>query len=141
MNTYILYALSLSGIYLIYYTVSSILSSRYHARRATKLGCKPAYQRLYKWPFGIDLARDIMAADKAQTVPTFFVDLFEKELGERATWEQNFLGTPNFGTVDPKNIQALLATQFNDFCLGDTRRKNFFPLLGNGIFTSDGKSW
>jgi len=44
-------------------------------------------------------------------------------------------------TVDPKNIQAVLATQFHDFSLGQTRRGNFFPLLGNGIFTNDGKAW
>lgn len=141
MNTYILYALGLAGAYLVYYIISSILASRYHARRAVELGCKPAFQRPYKWPLGIDMAKAVMDADKQQIVPSFFLDLYENECECRATWEQNFLGTPNFATVDPKNIQAMLATQFNDFCLGHTRRNNFFPLLGNGIFTSDGKSW
>jgi hypothetical protein len=141
MNTYILYALGLTGAYLIYYTISSILASRYHARRAAELGCKKPFQRPYKLPLGIDMATEIMAADKAQIVPNWLIDLYEGKLEQHATWEQNFLGTPNFGTADPKNIQAMLATQFNDFSLGKNRRKNFFPLLGNGIFTSDGKSW
>jgi cytochrome P450 len=47
----------------------------------------------------------------------------------------------NIYTCDPKNIQAILATRFQDFELGETRRQSFFPLLGNGIFTADGKEW
>lgn len=39
-------------------------------------------------------------------------------------------------TCDPKNVQAILATQFNDFDLGD--RKEAF---GQGIFASDGRVW
>jgi hypothetical protein len=139
MNTYILYALGLAGVYLVYYTISSILASRYHARRAVELGCKPAFQRPYKWPLGIDMAKEIMDADKQDIVPTYIHTLFENGCQKKPTWEQNFLGKPNFFTADPKNIQAMLATQFNDFCLGHTRRDNFMPLLGNGIFTSDGK--
>jgi hypothetical protein len=51
------------------------------------------------------------------------------------------MGTDMYATVDPKNIQAILATQFNDFSLGPSRRGSFWPLLGNGIFTQDGKPW
>lgn len=38
-------------------------------------------------------------------------------------------------TIDPKNVQAVLSTNFKDFQLGHPRRRAFFPLLGNGIFT------
>ena len=44
-------------------------------------------------------------------------------------------------TIDPKNLQAILSTQFQDFSLGSTRRDNFVPFLGHGIFTEDGKEW
>ncbi|KAI5952224.1 hypothetical protein CANMA_005067 [Candida margitis] len=43
-------------------------------------------------------------------------------------------------TVDPENIKAVLATQFNDFSLG-TRHAHLAPLLGDGIFTLDGNGW
>ena len=43
-------------------------------------------------------------------------------------------------TVDPENIKAVLATQFNDFSLG-IRHAHFAPLLGDGIFTLDGDGW
>ena len=39
----------------------------------------------------------------------------------------------NVLTFDPKNIQAVLATQFKDFCVGAEREKCMGPLLGKGI--------
>ena len=45
-------------------------------------------------------------------------------------------GSPTTFTIDPKNIQAVLATQFKDFGLGDMRNGNFNPLLGHGIVSS-----
>ncbi|TGZ83045.1 cytochrome P450 [Ascodesmis nigricans] len=44
-------------------------------------------------------------------------------------------------TIEPANIQAILATQFQDFELGELRRRQTMRLLGNGIFTADGKAW
>lgn len=54
---------------------------------------------------------------------------------------QTLLGKDGFFTIEPKNIQAILATQFKDFGLGDARNNNFKPLLGRGIFATDGKQW
>ncbi|KAJ5569876.1 uncharacterized protein N7459_009306 [Penicillium hispanicum] len=42
--------------------------------------------------------------------------------------------------MDPRNIEAVLSTQFSDFGLG-LRPPTFDPLLGSGIFTQDGKHW
>lgn len=67
------------------------------------------------------------------------MDRFES-MGDR-THEVHIMGTVGYLTADPKNIQAVLATQFHDFELGKVRHDNFFPLLGNGIFTTDGKAW
>ena len=44
-------------------------------------------------------------------------------------------------TADPENIQAVLATKFNDFDLGPSRKDNFHEMLGNGIFTAEGEAW
>jgi cytochrome P450 len=43
--------------------------------------------------------------------------------------------------MEPKNIQALLATNFKDFVLGERRNKQLGVLLGTSIFTSDGEFW
>ncbi|KAK9362146.1 cytochrome P450 [Lipomyces starkeyi] len=66
-----------------------------------------------------------------------------------AQWYHNEYGT-TFGakvlgemitnTIDPENIKAVLATQFNDFDLG-SRYEAFYPLLGDGIFTLDHQGW
>lgn len=56
------------------------------------------------------------------------------------TFKEKMIGNNLISTIDPANIKALLATQFNDFGLGIHHRQ-FYPLLGDGIFTLDGKGW
>ncbi|KAK6854201.1 cytochrome P450 alkane hydroxylase [Apiospora arundinis] len=50
------------------------------------------------------------------------------------------LGTIIF-TVDPENLKTILATDFQKWDLGPRRRKLLSPLVGVGIFTSDGQAW
>lgn len=57
------------------------------------------------------------------------------------TYEANLLGTRDINTIDPQNIRAILATQFKEFSLGTRRKNAFMPLLGSGIFTTDGDEW
>ena len=57
------------------------------------------------------------------------------------TYSFNSLGATVINTIDPENIQAMLAKQFNDFELGAARKAAFDPLIGHGIFTADGKAW
>lgn len=44
-------------------------------------------------------------------------------------------------TIEPENVKAILSTKFNDFDLGTRREKAFQPLLGYGIFCTDGARW
>lgn len=139
MYSYLSLALGLLATLTVYFAASAFYHNRRHARKARELGCQPPFVRPHRLPFGLDLLRQIIRADKEQVVPQYFLELYHA-LG-KPTWVQNQIGTMFYITTDPKNIQALLATQFNDFEIGPMRRGNFFPLLGNGIFTSDGKSW
>lgn len=50
-------------------------------------------------------------------------------------------GTAEMYTIDPVNIQAILATNFKDFKLGERRIREFKPLLGDSILNADGASW
>ncbi|KHN98863.1 Cytochrome P450 [Metarhizium album ARSEF 1941] len=56
------------------------------------------------------------------------------------TFQQNLLGRRGVNTVDPRNIEAILSTNFNDYSLG-LRAPTFQPVLGSGIFTQDGAAW
>jgi hypothetical protein len=141
MNTYLTAGLGLLGVSVVYFIIASFLSNRYHARKARELGCQPAWERPYRLPLGIDLVKEVMDADKNHIVPNYFLEVYNVKVGKRTTWIQNMLGSYGYITSDPKNVQAILATQFNDFELGESRRGNFFPMLGNGIFTTDGKGW
>jgi len=140
MNSYVRAASLLLVFYILYYFVKSFLSSRYHARRAEELGCEPVPVRPAKLPGGIDFIWRLTKADRRNQVPNELEAIFA-DMGAVFTWKQYVFGTATYNTVDPKNIQALLATQFLDFEIGPLRRGNFFPMLGNGIFTSDGKAW
>jgi hypothetical protein len=141
MNTYLTAGLGLLGVSVVYFIIATFLSNRYHARKARELGCQPAWERPYRLPLAIDLVKEVLDADKNHIVPNYFLEVYNVKVGKRQTWIQNMLGSYGYITSDPKNVQAILATQFNDFELGESRRGNFFPMLGNGIFTTDGKGW
>ncbi|OOQ84751.1 Cytochrome P450 52A13 [Penicillium brasilianum] len=104
------------------------------------MGCKPAFIRPSRLPLGIDLVKRYMDTMEEQILQNDDLVLYE-ELDQRPTWNQNLLGTWHHITSDPKNVQAMLATQFKDFELGPFRRNMFNPVIGKGIFTTDGPDW
>ncbi|PMD14093.1 cytochrome P450 52A12 [Hyaloscypha hepaticicola] len=132
-------ALVASVAYIIYLAVSQFITSRRNAANAQKLGCKePPFQK-NKYPLGIDNLLRAIAADKAKLFP---VDTIKRTVDVGSiTYKYTLLGSTNYFTADEKNIQTMLATKFSDWDLGPNRRGNFWPLLGNGIFTQDGSGW
>lgn len=130
---------ALASVLVVFYFVSSILSNRRHAKRAEELGCQAPFRRQHRLPLGLDFVRKLMQADKQQMLPNCLEEI-SREVGH-STWIQYTLTDDLIITNEPQNLKALLATQFTDFEIGPQRRGNFFPMLGNGIFTSDGKMW
>jgi cytochrome P450 len=57
------------------------------------------------------------------------------------TFQSTICGRRWIFTIDPQNVQTILALKFKDFDLGDNRNAAFRPLLGHGIFSTDGKTW
>jgi hypothetical protein len=53
----------------------------------------------------------------------------------------NVFGLNVLSTIEPKNVEGLLATNFRDSVLGDRRNKQLGALLGHSIFTSDDEFW
>ena len=56
------------------------------------------------------------------------------------TLEQVFLGSKAFGTIEPRNLEAMLSTNFQDYSMGP-RHKVMHPFFGDGIFTQEGADW
>ena len=118
----------------------SFADERRAAAKARKLGCREPPRQRHKLPFGIDVVRSMFKADRDKMIPAALSERFQAV--DAWTYCDALLGgTTFFMTADPQNIQAILATQFHDFALGERRRGVFAPLLGQGIFTQDGRDW
>lgn len=57
------------------------------------------------------------------------------------TVESHGLGSREVVTMDPENIKAVLATQFEDFGKTETFHTDWEPFLGDSIFATDGEKW
>ncbi|KAF9893460.1 hypothetical protein FE257_010772 [Aspergillus nanangensis] len=135
MYSFLIFIPAAAVLYALYCGATTI-SDRHKARY---MGCQPAYQQKNRLLLGLDQLQRLAAADKAGRVPEEYVKIFAEE--KRRTFRTSMLGSTFIQTIEPKNVQALLGTKFKDFGLGDLRRRTFSPLLGNGIFTADGKLW
>lgn len=130
---------TLTAVSILYFVLSLFVSARRHARQAKEWNCLPAPALKHKLPFGIDNVIRMLKADKEHRAPQETMDAYLQV--NSPTFMQSLIGPPIIVTHDPKNVQAVLATQFRDFEIGPQRRSNFFPMLGIGIFTADGKDW
>lgn len=137
MHNSIILALWAGVSFILYKVVASFITERHHRNAAKRLGCELPYRQKGFDILGIRDVSRIIAADKKQRVPAYIkgrVDDACVVAGRRITTiDQKILGARSTFTVHPKNIQAVLATQFKDFGLGERRNGNFSPLLGQGI--------
>ncbi|TWU72695.1 hypothetical protein ED733_003751 [Metarhizium rileyi] len=126
--------------------INTVQTRLRHRAMAKKLGCKPPVAAPSTEPSGIVATYRSAKASKEKRFPQFLQEQLEK-LNAREGRQVGTLTfvTPLFKrmifTVDPQNIQAMLALKFTDFGLGVNRTDNFRPLLGNGIFAANGKQW
>lgn len=123
------------------YSIHAVFCAYQSHRADQKLinqhGCRRAPKLRNWWPLGIDRLIQIWQADSDQRLMELFTFHF-RDVGN--TLEQRFLGTRAFGTIEPKNLEAMMSSNIKDFSFG-LRRQIFFPLLGDGIFTQDGSAW
>lgn len=99
--------------------------------------CKPVLPRVpYKWPLALDLLKiqyDALLSGHTLEVLTEYITIASTVKFEQ--W-----GVTGYITTDPKNIETILSTRFEDYGLG-SRRVAGLPLLGEGIFAQDGPAW
>ncbi|KAF2712256.1 cytochrome P450 [Pleomassaria siparia CBS 279.74] len=113
----------------------------YLSRRAFKKqnGCQPNPYVFNKDPIlGID---NILAGLRSSKTYTVLEDTQNKykDLGSN-TFHSRLATMPVIMTTEPENIKTILSLKFKDYSLG-AREKAFKPLLGHGIFNSDGERW
>lgn len=112
----------------------------HHARKARSLGCEQAPLYAGQDPFGISTLFETLDAAKKNLLPRLAegrIAYLSHQYGRYvATFRMRQAGREILFTADPKNIQAMLATQFKDFGLGDMRRNVAHPVVGHGIVSS-----
>ena len=146
MHNSVLLALWAGVSYILYQIIATVIDSRRHAAAARRLNCQPAPNM--KVPgilghldfLGLEHIAKVLTADKEYRIPQYlqgrFHDAGVKEGRRVTTTSSNLMGAMTHFTIEPKNIQAVLATQFKDFGLGERRNGNFSQLLGHGIVSS-----
>lgn len=132
--THLIFGFTLS--FVAYIIVKSIYTRIQRYQRAKAQGCE-APRKIPSGFLGLGTYRRYKQVGKDHRAWNLYYQFF---LEGGNTFEQNILGTTQIITVEPENVKAVLATQFNDFALG-ARRQIFYPLLGDGIFTLDGAGW
>jgi cytochrome P450 len=102
-------------------------------------GCKPIQGRFPHRDqiLGTDYIREALAAKSKGEFLVRECGLFEK-LGP--TYIFHICGVGVISTAEPENMKAILATSFEDFGSGE-RNAFLEPVLGTGIFTTDGEEW
>ena len=102
-------------------------------------GCKPVNRlRLLDPILGLDFIATAKKNRRSHTVLQAGLERFKK-LGN--TFTLKTAGRHITLTIEPENLKAILSLQFKNWSLGSERKRNFFPLLGHGIFTTDGAAW
>ncbi|KAK6527209.1 Protein kinase alk2 [Arthrobotrys megalospora] len=135
MKQYIIGAVATLVAYIIWTKIDFALRERKFRRLH---GTKPPTYLANSLPFGLDYVTGLLNHTKRQTVLEFMRGNYE-EYGH--TFAISILGKTTITTREPKNIQALLATQFKDFSVGLAKKGPFEPLLGEGIINIDGQKW
>ena len=123
-------------LYVSYWQIAFLLSSRRFTR---KFGCKPAQvDRHWDPVLGLDFVSSTVRACRGKYQ---LEDLHDRFSNVGRTFVSNVLLDRLIFTDEPKNVQAVLATQFDDFDVGELRRQCTVKLLGRGIFNADGDYW
>ncbi|CAG9997249.1 hypothetical protein V2G26_018436 [Clonostachys chloroleuca] len=129
----------LAAVYLFYHVTCLLLLWRRRWQMARKAGCKPPRKLPQIDPF---LGTDVVLQNLGAAKKYGFLDLLKKRHAANGlTFTTNTYFRTTINTCDPDVIRSVLALQFHDFGMGPLRRNSASPLLGKGIFTTDGDIW
>ncbi|KAK3203436.1 hypothetical protein GRF29_112g1284534 [Pseudopithomyces chartarum] len=122
--------------YLIFSRIQLYLNRRQFIKQH---GCEPCPKRYNKDPIlGWDVLKENISNQKARKMLSGNQARFQG-LGTN-TFLTRMLYQPWIATCEPENIKTILALKFKDYSFGN-RYHAFSPLLGDGIFNSDGEKW
>lgn len=132
-------AAGLLCIYIAYRISVRLQKNKTHRQFIEKHGCEAAITLPTSYPFGIGTFLEELKYIKAHTLLSSYQQRFQQL--ECTTFGASIIGLPFFFTIEPENIKSILATDFKSYSVGKERKKALRPILGDGIFTTDGSAW
>ncbi|KAK3639875.1 hypothetical protein LTR56_012255 [Elasticomyces elasticus] len=134
-------AILLAGLFVAYQLYIQLTVGRKRRALQREKGTLPVrwYAGMWDHVMGIDLFIENMKALKEHRLLSTTQIRFDKQ-GSR-TMRLVLLGRPVIITQEPENLKTIQAIDFKKWSLGSRRIIAFRPLLGQGIFTSDGADW
>ncbi|KAF2100841.1 cytochrome P450 [Rhizodiscina lignyota] len=114
----------------------------YRADRAfgRQHGCQLPPELPKRWPFGIDRIKELWESNADGRLLAFLCSIAKDYEPRNNLYQYLLVGPRAFHILHPRNVEAILATNFKDYGFG-CRPDVFAPLLGNGIFTQEGAAW
>lgn len=131
--------LTTTSIFILIY--GTIALQRFLSRRKTsaKHGCLPPPSIPQRDPiFGLDLILHVFKALKEDRRDLSMKQLFQVH---GRTFQSVAFGTTTIYTIEPKNLQAVFATDFSNWGVQPMRLFAFEPFIGRGIMVADGAFW
>lgn len=125
------------ALYVVYHAYWELTVGTSRRRMMKAYGCKPITWSSNGF-FGLGQYREFMKAWKTHAI----LDCLHRQIERHgSTSKSRVLHEELIITVDPENLKTIMATKFKDWNLPDLRKKALRPLLGDGIFTTDGTAW
>lgn len=130
-------------LYLAYYIYWQLTVGANRRRMIREHGCKPIkknweYNNWKETLFGIKVLIEDYRSFRERNLLESGRSRFRRHGN---TFELHILRTKLFATIEPEILKTMMATKFKDWNLPDRRKDAFVPLLGHGIFTTDGAAW
>lgn len=133
----VLFLLGVAALYGLYVKIDDLQRRR---RSARLYGTKPLRRIRNIDPIlGLDHLCRVVKASANKRFLAFFNDEHFNKYGH--TFEMNLVGHDMILTNEPQNVQAVLASKFDDFEIGARRRAHSSQLVGVGLLNADGPVW
>ncbi|KAK4695681.1 hypothetical protein P7C71_g2121, partial [Lecanoromycetidae sp. Uapishka_2] len=129
--------------YVLYYVHWELTVGASRRALISKHGCKPikANPEYNSFPnniIGIKAAKENYENVKAHK---FMEGMRERFLRKGTTMQTSTLFSQVIHTIEPENLKTIMAFNFEHWSLSQDRQGAFAPLLGEGIFTTNGVKW
>ena len=127
--------------WVLYKVASSYRERRRQDAEARRLGATAAPSLPRKDILGIRRFRESLRATRADRGPKYVVEEMDALSKDIHTVQVHVLDYILNLTRDPENVKACFSSQSSDFDIGVHRTQSWKPLVGVGIFTSQGETW